>query len=88
MSSQGDNNHYMLYHFLLIFPTGFKGVLATYQILLSSYFSHWVFGARDSEDIKIKDIIKSYKYTHKIIQEDSEDYTRDFQEMTLSKGEC
>ena len=26
-----DNNHYMLHHFLLIiFPTGFKGVLATY----------------------------------------------------------
>jgi hypothetical protein len=33
----------MLYHFLLIFPTGFKGVLATYQIQLSSYFSHRVF---------------------------------------------
>ena len=26
-----DNNHYMLHHFLfIIFPTGFKGVLATY----------------------------------------------------------
>ena len=30
MSYQGDNNHYMLHHFLLIFSTGFKGVLATY----------------------------------------------------------
>src|SRR3954465_13984261 len=30
MSYQGDNNHYMLHHFLLIFPTWFKGVLVTY----------------------------------------------------------
>ena len=28
----------MLRHFLLIFPTGFEGVLATYQTPLSSFF--------------------------------------------------
>jgi hypothetical protein len=44
MSSQGNNNQYMLYYFLLNFPDRFKGVLTTYQIQLSSYFSHGVFG--------------------------------------------
>jgi hypothetical protein len=34
----------MLYHFLLLLPLGFKGVLTTYQLLFSSYFSHRVFG--------------------------------------------
>src|SRR4051812_14620501 len=34
----------MLRHFLLIFSTGFEGVLATYRTLYSSYFSHRVFG--------------------------------------------
>jgi hypothetical protein len=24
VSFQGDSNHYMLYHFLLLFPLGFK----------------------------------------------------------------
>jgi hypothetical protein len=24
VSFQGDNNHYMLYHFFLLFPLGFK----------------------------------------------------------------
>src|SRR3954463_12444319 len=38
-----DNKLYMLRHFLLIFPTGFEGVLATYQTLYSSYFFHRVF---------------------------------------------
>ena len=37
-------NHYMLHHFLLIFYTGFEGVLATYQTVYSSHFSHKVFG--------------------------------------------
>jgi hypothetical protein len=43
-----------LYHFLLIFPTGFKGVLTTYQIQFSSYFSHRVFGG---DFLKMKMII-------------------------------
>ena len=51
-----DNNHYMLHHFLLIiFPTGFKGVLATYQTLYS--FSHRVFRG-DFLKMKMINILK------------------------------
>jgi hypothetical protein len=82
----------MLYHFLLIFPTGFKGVLATYQIQISSYFSHRVFGG---DILKMIDLQRTVLFTRTcpcmFTQEhsqDKEDYTRHFQETALSKGEC
>jgi hypothetical protein len=101
MSSHGDNNLYMLYYFLLIFPKGFKGVLTTYQIQLSSYFSHRVFGGEILKMMTFKMIeylqraqlftrTSSYisKKTFKTMREDLKDCTRDFQETALSKGEC
>jgi hypothetical protein len=98
MSSHGDNNLYMLYYFLLIFPKGFKGVLTTYQLQLSSYFSHRVFGGEILKMMTFKMIQRSQlftrtsshksKKTFKTMREGLEDYTRDFQETALSKGEC
>jgi hypothetical protein len=89
----------MLYHFLLLFPLGFKGVLTTYQIQLSSYFSHWVFGGeilkmknfQDDRFTKNSIVYKGILFTRtlsRLSKKISEDYTRYFQEMALSKGEC
>jgi hypothetical protein len=63
----------MLYNFLLIFPKGFKGVLTTYQILFSLYFSHRVFWGR---------ISGIYKDILKVIEEHSQDHTRRFLKIT------
>jgi hypothetical protein len=85
----------MLYYFLLIIPTGFKGVLTTYHIWLSSYFPNGFFWGRDSKDDRVykehnvyKGILMDTQEDFKTIQEDLEDYTTDFQETALSKGEC
>ena len=40
----------MLHHFLLIFPTRFEGVLATYGTPISSYFPHRDFGGASQDD--------------------------------------
>jgi hypothetical protein len=71
----------MLYHFLLVFPTGFKGVLTTYQIQLSSYFSHRVFGGGILKMMTFKmiEFIKSsivYKGVLMDMQESFRDYPR------------
>jgi hypothetical protein len=91
----------MLYYFLLNFPTGLKEFLTTYQIQLSSYFSHRVFGGEilkimtfkmikfRKSSVVYKDILMNTQEDFsKTMREDPEDYTRDFQEMALSKGEC
>jgi hypothetical protein len=69
----------MLYHFLLVYPTGFKGVLTTYQIQLSSYFSHGVFGGEilKMKNFKMIEFIKDsvvYKGIIINVQEHSQDY--------------
>jgi hypothetical protein len=80
----------MLYHFLLIFPTGFKGVLTTYQIQLSSYFSHRVFGGEilKIKNFKMIEFIKdSFVYKGIIMnaQEHSQDYAGSFLKIIQDK---
>jgi hypothetical protein len=83
----------MLYYFLLIFPTWFKGVLTTYHIQLSSYFSQWVFGREilkmiefTQSNIVYKGILMDTQEDFKTIPEDLEDYTTNFEETVLSRG--
>jgi hypothetical protein len=81
MSSQGDNNYYILCYFILILPKGFKGVLTICQIQLSSYFSHRVFGGEILKMMAFKMIeFTRSSVVYKAIlmdrQEDFQDYAR------------
>jgi hypothetical protein len=75
-----------LFHFLLISPTRFKGVLATYYYS-PHIFSHRVFGG-ESQELEEHHQEHTRTCVLKVIQGHFEDNTRDFQETALSKGEC
>lgn len=52
--SSRDNDHYILYHSLLIFPTRFKEFLTTHQNMVLLIFFYRVFG-EDSQDYTNED---------------------------------
>ena len=64
------NNYYMLHYFLLIFPTRFEGVLATYQTPISSHFSHRVFRG-DFLKLMMMNILKEQHTRMSLYQDDA-----------------